>query len=102
MLEFESILDAPRDGLDQSVWFKDEDGTFQLTDLARKNIGTIVEWASGMFHLQGSSANVTGSITSNQYGDGSDIDVHIFHPSFREMDEDSILELNKVLRKNFE
>lgn len=51
MIELESILDTPKEGLDQLVWTKKEDGTYTLTDFARTNIGFVVEYVKKTFKL---------------------------------------------------
>ena len=51
------------------------------------------------FELSEFGANITGSITSNQYTDDSDIDLHISTPSVNESNQD---EMNKKLRTWFD
>lgn len=99
MIELESILDTPKEGLDQLVWTKKEDGTYTLTDFARTNIGFIVEYVKKTFKLQNVSVRIIGSITSNQYSEDSDIDLHF---SFNGLTEDNSEEFNKVLRADFD
>jgi predicted nucleotidyltransferase len=99
MLEFESILDAPKEGLDPDVWKSDDSGAYVLTDDAKGKIGALVEYVSSRFGLKSPSVRITGSITSNQYGPESDIDVHI---SFEGLTEENSDDLNKVLRADFD
>lgn len=99
MLEFESILDSPKEGLDQEVWKDSGNGTFVLTDVAKTNIQTLVDYVTNRFSLKNPSVRITGSITSNQYSSDSDIDVHI---SFEGLTEDNSDDMNKVLRADFE
>ena len=99
MIEFESILDKPREGLDPVVWKDAGDGKFVLTDEAQSKIQTLLDWVGGTFGLKDMSARITGSITSNQYSDDSDIDVHI---SFDGLTNDNSDEMNKALRAEFE
>ena len=99
MIEFESILDRPREGLDPVVWKDAGDGKFVLTDDARSKVQTLVDWVNGTFGLKDTSVRITGSITSNQYSDDSDIDVHI---SFTGLTNDNSDEMNKALRAEFD
>lgn len=46
MLEFESILDSPKEGLDHEVWKDSGNGTFVLTDVAKENIQTLVDYVT--------------------------------------------------------
>ena len=95
----ESILDTPHEELDALVWNKTEDGLYVLTDLANGNIQAIVDYISKCFSLKNPSVKITGSITSNQYTDESDIDVHV---SFDGLTEDNSEEMNKKLRQCYE
>ena len=99
MIELESILDTPKDGLDPAVWKADDSGKFVLTDEAQTKIQTIVDYEIRKFGLKNVSVRITGSITSNQYSEDSDIDVHM---SFDGLNEGNSDDLNKVARRDFE
>ena len=99
MVELESILDAPRDGLDPEVWKVGDDGETELTDVARTRIQQLVDYVCRTFGIDDPQVRIVGSITSNQYSDGSDIDVHI---TFDGLTEENADDMNKVLRAEFE
>lgn len=98
MLEFESILDTPKSGLDPSVWRKNESGSFVLTDSAEYAVKTVVDYVKKVFSIENPSVRIIGSITSNQYSNDSDIDVHI---TFEGLTDENQEDLNKVLRADF-
>lgn len=64
MVELESILDAPKEGLDPTVWRKEGDAHY-LTPEARQTIWDLVEYIKGRFSIENPSVRITGSITSN-------------------------------------
>lgn len=94
----ESILDAPREGLDPAVWTMSDDGQYRLSDEAKAAVDKVVQHGKEMLGT-GVSARIVGSITSNQYSDGSDIDVHL---TFDGLSEDDAEVLNADLRKGFD
>lgn len=98
MINFESILDIPQNTLDKSVWITDVNGTFSLTSEAKNKIFNIIEQVQKTFSLENVSARITGSITSNQYTEDSDIDLHI---SFDGLTDENSEDLNKILRNEF-
>lgn len=98
MVELESILDAPREELDSLVWTKTKDGKYTLTDYAKSTIEFIVQYVKNQFHVDDMSVRITGSITSNQYSENSDIDLHF---SYRGLTEENSEDMNKVLRADF-
>lgn len=99
MLELESILDTPKEGLDSAVWKMSDDGKYGLTDTAETVIQEIVDYEREKFGMKNVSVRITGSITSNQYSDDSDIDIHI---SFSGLTDENSDDLNKVMRADFE
>lgn len=97
-MQLESVLDSPREGLDPVVWSPDEDGSYVLSREAGEKIRTIIEWIVREFGISEYNANVTGSITSNQWKEDSDIDVHVNSP---EITEESQEGMNRDLRERF-
>ena len=96
----ESILDKPQVSLDPIVWNSNgDDGAFILTQEAESKITEILKAVIVKFELQEFGANITGSITSNQYTEDSDIDLHISTPSVNDSNQD---EMNKKLRTWFD
>ena len=72
----ESILDAPKPEMDHAVWQDGPDGP-ELTETARRAIEIVTAWAvDGGWIPEDANVRVVGSIASNQYSDGSDVDVH--------------------------
>ena len=94
----ESILDRPQEGLDSFVWDL-KDGRYVLSDTAKYKIKKIILWILQTFDIEYFGANITGSITSNQYVEDSDIDLHITTPI---VNDDNQEELNRQLRYKFE
>lgn len=97
----ESVLDHPRDDLDASVWTRNGSGEYVLTTEAERKISNVVRFMTedGETHLNSFCVRITGSITSNQYSEKSDIDVHF---SSNEIPEADAEEFNKAFRKRFE
>ena len=98
MLEFESIMDAPRETLDPTVWRETGDGKPTLTDEALGKVTAVLDYVRKEFGLDEITARITGSITSNQWSEDSDIDVHI---SFDGLTDDNQESMNKLLREGF-
>lgn len=87
---FESSIDFPRDGLDQALWIKKGD-TYTLKPEAKKEILKFVrEYPDQNLLKLADCMHIVGSITSNQYSDEADIDVHIVPKSNEGWDEDAI------------
>lgn len=95
----ESVLDNPKQDLDSSVWIKSETGDYVLTEEANSKIENIVSWVLNILKINNLNLNITGSITSNQYSEKSDVDLHFNSPSFS---EEKIDNLNRVMRELFE
>ena len=75
----ESILDAPKQGMDQAVWQETGTGKPELTEEAARVVAGVAEWAvnSGWIPPE-AGVHIIGSIASNQYSDESDIDIHFY------------------------
>lgn len=75
----ESILDAPRQGMDPSVWRETGTEKPELTEEAEHVVMSVTEWAvkSGWIPPE-AGVHIIGSIASNRYTDESDIDVHFY------------------------
>lgn len=97
-MQTESVLDRPREGLDPVVWSPDEDGSYVLSPEAREKVSRIVAWALKEFRIKLFKASLTGSITSNQWKEDSDIDIHIVTPAVTEKNRER---MNGDLRKRF-
>lgn len=97
----ESVLDYPKEDLDKNVWTKNERGEYVLTPDAEEKISNVVRFMTDGdgVHLNSFGVRITGSITSNQYSDTSDVDVHFSSDEISETDAE---EFNKVFRKRFD
>lgn len=76
----ESVLDFPKDGLCPDVWEKTLDGrSWTLKEMVRQQLLAVFENLCdfGKLNHKHMSPRVVGSITSNQYGERSDVDLHI-------------------------
>lgn len=72
----ESILDAPKESLDGSIWRQTEQG-WALTEEAETKINSLLEWVNGIYRFMDMQVFIIGSMTSNSYSSNSDIDVNI-------------------------
>ena len=94
----ESSIDFPKQDLDDAIWDKKDD-TYTLREDVKEKIFAVLEEYPDVPLLEiAEEIRIVGSITSNQYLDTADIDVHITPKSIEKWDEDSI----KVLRKWFD
>lgn len=94
----ESILDAPKEGLDPDVWAVNAEGEYVPTIQASQKIDAVVQWAVAKFGITDPIVHVTGSIASNSYGDKSDVDLHFCSETFKPDDPDAF---NKEFRAAF-
>lgn len=94
----ESILDFPKEGLCPSIWMNDGN-EFVLTPKAKASIFAVVNWIQQRFKIPNMGANLAGSITSNSYGDDSDLDIHFNSENVK---KDKVDEFNKLLRSAFD
>ena len=93
----ESILDKPKNQLDKSVW-KLINGKYLPTSEATKKINNVIKWVISKTNLNSFGVHITGSITSNQYSENSDIDLHFISEAFT---EENVEKLNKEIRELF-
>ena len=91
----ESVLDIPKQDLDSSVWTV-QDGKYILTEEANNKILNVVKWVINKIGISNFILHITGSITSNQYSDKSDIDIHFVSSEIKDFDK-----INSVVRKEF-
>lgn len=95
----ESILDFPKESLCQSIWTYDANNEIILTPYAKSRIMAVVQWMQQRFQIPNMGANLTGSITSNSYGQNSDIDIHF---NSKNVKSDKADEFTKLIRTAFE
>lgn len=74
----ESLLDYPRAGLDLQVWDKQPNGIYKLRDTVAAKIYKVMQQHPTV-NIQelADQIHIVGSITTNQYTEDTDIDVHI-------------------------
>jgi Nucleotidyltransferase domain. len=97
MVKKESILDKPKYGLDPDVWSA-ADGNYAPTGATRDKISKLVQSVLDRFSPEEMSVRIVGSITSNQYSEDSDVDVHFTFPGLTEENRE---EKNGELREWF-
>ena len=94
----ESILDIPQNNLDSSMWTQDN-GTYVPSNVAKEKIELVIKWLMEKTSINSFKIHITGSITSNQYSEDSDIDLHFISDI---ISEENVDEFNKKIRKMFE
>lgn len=97
-MENESVLDHPVEDLDPVVWTKVGD-SYELTEEAEQKINSVVKWVMENTGISSLDLHIAGSITSNQFSEKSDVDLHF---CIAGMDEEKIEELNGSIRKLFD
>ena len=107
----ESVIDFPKAELCPEVWEKviDKNGmseVWQLTDVARLKLEKVALYLYDCIkdtecYDGGIGAHITGSITSNQYTENSDVDLHLYWRSERPFTGDAEA-LNKAVKAHFE
>ncbi len=93
----ESSLDKPQEGLCPEIW-QQVDGQFQLTPEAQNVVDNVIRWVAATYKLSNFTCRITGSITSNQWSKGADIDLHFSCFNFN---VDKTEEFNKLFRETF-
>ena len=71
----ESVLDHPREDLDPAVWSR-SGSSYELTPDAEEKINQVSQWVMEKSGLSEFTLHIAGSITSNQFSDKSDVDLH--------------------------
>lgn len=92
----ESSLDKPKEGLDKAVWTDDQPPV--LTPQAQAVVDQVVAHAVATFKIPQFKLHIIGSITSNQWTETTDIDLHFYCPTFN---KDKADEFNKLFRAWF-
>ena len=100
----ESILDAPKPGLDPAVWQDDPSGGKpMLSEEALRKLGSALEWVQEQYKFSNLSVYIIGSICSNSWSENSDIDIDFCATGATEddNDEDVVKEFGWAFKKNF-
>ncbi|MBE3101907.1 MAG: hypothetical protein IMZ47_06515, partial [Firmicutes bacterium] len=91
---FESLIDFAQSGLDPDVWVQDGKGAYSLAPgVEEKIMGFIKRYPGGDLLALADNIHVLGSITTNQYLEDSDLDVHIFLKDASKWNEDIVWEV---------
>ena len=100
----ESILDAPKPGLDPIVW-QDVPGSSKpmLSEEALRKLQSALEWVQDQYHFNNLSVYIIGSICSNSWNENSDIDIDFCATGATQddSDEDVVKEFGWAFKKNF-
>lgn len=94
----ESVLDTPKQKLDETMWVLNN-GSYTPTPEATEKINNVIEWVMLKTGINSFKVHITGSITSNQYSDDSDIDLHFISETFT---DEMVEDLNKNIRELFQ
>lgn len=101
----ESVIDFPKAGLCPEIWEKVVDGTglhdtWKLQQDVSNKLLSIMHslQAAPLLPNSGIIVHITGSITSNQYTENADIDLHFHSDSLQFNSNDEVDELNKRLK----
>jgi len=98
---FESLIDFAQSGLDPDVWVQDGKGVYSLVPgVEEKIIGFIKKYPGGDLLSLTDNVHVVGSITTNQYLEDSDLDVHIFLKDISKWNEDIVWEVKGWFDRN--
>lgn len=100
----ESVLDAPKPGLDPAVWQDDPNGGQPvLSEEALRKLGSALEWVQEQYKFSNLSVYIIGSICSNSWSENSDIDIDFCATGATQddSDEDVVKEFGWGFKKNF-
>lgn len=104
----ESVIDFPKAGLCPDVWEKVVDDTglgdiWKLRQEVKDKLLAIMQelQLAQLLPDNGLTIHVTGSITSNQYTENADIDLHFHSDSLQFNSNDEVDALNKQLRSAY-
>jgi len=96
---FESLIDFGQPGLDPDVWTED-DGQFVLAEgVEAKILEFIKSYPNKDLLAETDNLHMVGSMTTNQYLEDSDIDIHLFPKDVGIWDEDKVWEVKKWFDK---
>jgi hypothetical protein len=87
----ESLIDFAKPSLDSSVWIQGRDGSFKLQPTAEKAIlDHLGKHPDANLLATTEKPHILGSLTTNQYLDDTDVDIHLFPKNPAEWDEDKV------------
>lgn len=104
----ESVIDFPKVGLCPEIWEKVVDDTglgdmWKMRQEVKDKLIAIVQelQTAQLLPVNGLVIHVTGSITSNQYTENADIDLHFHSDSLQLNSNEEVDKLNKDLRASY-
>ena len=104
----ESVIDFPKAGLCQEIWEKVVDDTglgdmWKMRQEVKDKLVAIVQdlQTAQLLPVNDLVIHVTGSITSNQYTENADIDLHFHSDSLQLNSNEEVDKLNKDLRASY-
>ena len=104
----ESVIDFPKAGLCPEIWEKVVDDTglgdmWKMRQEVKDKLVAIVQdlQTAQLLPVNGLVIHVTGSITSNQYTENADIDLHFHSDSLQLNSNEEVDKLNKELRASY-
>ena len=104
----ESVIDFPKAGLCPEIWEKVVDDTglgdmWKMRQEVKDKLIAIVQelQTAQLLPINGLVIHVTGSITSNQYTENADIDLHFHSDSLQLNSNEEVDKLNKDLRASY-
>ena len=104
----ESVIDFPKAGLCPEIWEKVVDDTglgdmWKMRQEVKDKLVAIVQelQTAQLLPVNGLVIHVTGSITSNQYTENADIDLHFHSDSLQLNSNEEVDKLNKDLRASY-
>jgi hypothetical protein len=98
---YESVIDFAREDLDPMIWTKDRLGAYSLHPGAERRIYDILAvYPDEDLHALAAELRIVGSITTNQYVDDTDIDVHLVPKNPEQWSEDKAREVKVWFDEN--
>jgi len=73
----ESTIDFPQEGLPLEIWDKDKDAYILKPDIKNKIKDVLAKYPWQDLNRVAKEIHITGSIGTNQYGEDTDVDIHI-------------------------
>lgn len=96
----ESLIDFARPGLSPHVWTF-EGGEYRLSPAASKKILSVLKQVPKNFVLGiAAEMRIVGSITTNLYVDGTDVDLHVIPKNPEEWSEDDVNDVRVWFEQN--
>lgn len=96
----ESLIDFSRSGLSPHVWAR-EAGEYHLSLFAERKITGVLQQCPGLDLFEiAAEIHIVGSITTNLYVDGTDVDIHILPRDTNQWSKDDVDEVRSWFENN--